>query len=90
MDSKLQTAWKLYNKAKREVFDDKFPDPVVWVYNKEPKKTWMQATSGESEFPLVFIGGTPIDRSLFGWYGISRAKGYQRYLPRVTKSPWNV
>ena len=31
MDSKLQTAWSLYNDAKREAFDDQFPDPVIWV-----------------------------------------------------------
>ena len=34
MESKLQTVWNLYNKAKREMFDDTFPDPVVWIYNK--------------------------------------------------------
>ena len=43
MDSKLQTAWSLYNDAKREIFDDEFPDPVNWVYNKEKLKTaWSQ------------------------------------------------
>ena len=35
MDSTLQTAWNLYNNAKKEIFDDQFPDPVVWFYNKE-------------------------------------------------------
>ena len=43
MDSTLQTAWNLYNVAKREVFDDQFPDPVVWFYKKEKLKTaWLQ------------------------------------------------
>ena len=43
MDSTLQTAWNLYNVAKREVFDNKFPDPVIWVYNKDELKTaWLK------------------------------------------------
>ena len=43
MDTKLETAWDLYRKAKREVFDDQFPDPVIWVYNKEKlKPDWLQ------------------------------------------------
>ena len=43
MDSTLQTAWDLYNVAKREVFDDQFPDPVIWFYNKEKlKAAWLQ------------------------------------------------
>ena len=43
MDSNLQTAWNLYSDAKREVSDDKFPDPVIWVYNKEKlKPVWLQ------------------------------------------------
>ena len=43
MESKLQTAWNLYNQAKRELFDDTFPDPVVWIYNKDNLiKSWLQ------------------------------------------------
>jgi hypothetical protein len=34
-DTKLQTAWDLYNKAKSEVFDNSFPDPEHWIHNKE-------------------------------------------------------
>jgi hypothetical protein len=34
-DTKLQTAWDLYNKTKSEVFDNSFPDPEHWIHNKE-------------------------------------------------------
>ena len=43
MDSTLDTAWNLYNNAKREVFDDKSQYPVIWAYNKAKlKAAWLQ------------------------------------------------
>ena len=54
MDSKLKTAWDLYTKAKREVFDDQFPDPVIRVYNREQlRHAWLQYVGKTNSNPIL-------------------------------------
>jgi hypothetical protein len=62
IDTKLQTAWDLYNKAKSEVFDDSFPDPNNWIHNKEKLKDgWMkfvEKTNSEGILKLMMLNNT--------------------------------
>ena len=43
VNTKLQTAWELYFKAKSEIPDDNFPVPEIWIHNKDKlKHGWLE------------------------------------------------
>ena len=43
IDAKLKKARYLYIKAKKEIFGNNFPDPEIWIHNKdELKNGWLK------------------------------------------------
>ena len=65
-DTKLQTAWDLYNKAKSEIFDNSFPDPKIWIHNKDKLKNgWLEyvdKANGNNILKLTMLNNS------FGYY----------------------